>query len=66
MVTNMFKSLKGRVALVTGAASGIGEATAVMLAAVGMKVAVVDFDAQKGAAAVEKIQQAGGEAIFVK
>ena len=66
MATNMFASLKGRVALITGAASGMGEATAKKFASLGMKVAVVDFDAQKGAAVVEQIRQAGGEAIFVK
>jgi NAD(P)-dependent dehydrogenase (short-subunit alcohol dehydrogenase family) len=53
--------LSGRVALVTGGASGIGRATALALAAAGARVAVVDRDAD-GAASVAKEADAGGGA----
>ena len=40
-------SFKGKCALVTGAASGIGKATAIILAQKGAKVVIVDTDTQK-------------------
>jgi 3-oxoacyl-[acyl-carrier protein] reductase len=54
-----------RVAIVTGAARGIGEATALKLAADGMAVAVVDLDEAAGAATVSAIHDAGGTALAV-
>jgi NAD(P)-dependent dehydrogenase (short-subunit alcohol dehydrogenase family) len=55
--------LSGRVAVVTGAAGGIGAATATALAAEGARVVVADV--QPGAATVEAIRAAGGDALFV-
>ena len=55
----------GKVAIVTGAAAGIGQACAQRLAAEGARVAVTDIDAEGGAACVDKIRAAGGDAIFL-
>ncbi len=54
-----------RVAVVTGAARGIGAATAVRLAAEGRAVAVLDLDEAACKDTVEKITSAGGKAIAV-
>ena len=58
--------VKGKVALVTGGAMGLGEADALMLAKEGAKVVVTDVDEAKGKKVVEKIKANGGEAIFIK
>lgn len=57
--------LTGKRALVTGATSGIGKATALALAAAGATVAVSGRDKEKGQAVVDAIQAAGGSAVFV-
>lgn len=51
-----------RVAIVTGAAQGIGRATALRLASEGARVAVVDVDAERAAPVVEEVEAAGGQA----
>jgi NAD(P)-dependent dehydrogenase (short-subunit alcohol dehydrogenase family) len=57
--------LAGRTALVTGSTSGIGAATAVLLAAEGATVAVSGRDAVRGGAVVDAITADGGQAVFV-
>jgi 3-oxoacyl-[acyl-carrier protein] reductase len=54
-----------RIAIVTGAARGIGAAVALRLAADGMAVAVVDLDEAAGKATVDSIAAAGGRALAV-
>jgi NAD(P)-dependent dehydrogenase (short-subunit alcohol dehydrogenase family) len=56
---------KGKVALVTGGSSGIGEACAMTFAQKGAKVVVADIDEENGKSVVEQIQEEGGEAIFL-
>ena len=55
----------GKIAIVTGGASGIGAACAATLAREGAKVVVTDLDDTGGRDLVDKINGAGGEAIFL-
>ncbi len=56
--------LSGKVALVTGAAQGIGRASAERLAAAGAAVLLSDVDVENGEAAAEAIAAAGGQSYF--
>jgi NAD(P)-dependent dehydrogenase (short-subunit alcohol dehydrogenase family) len=58
--------LTGKVAIVTGSASGIGEAIALLFAREGAKVVVVDVQEERGARVVQQIKDEDGEAIFVR
>jgi NAD(P)-dependent dehydrogenase (short-subunit alcohol dehydrogenase family) len=60
------RDFDGRVAIVTGGASGIGRASAELFAARGAKVVVADLDDAQGAPAVAAINATGGEAMFVR
>ena len=58
--------LSGKVAVVTGGASGIGKATSLLFAVEGAKMVVADMDEIKGEATVQEITSKGGVASFVK
>ncbi len=58
--------VKGKVAIVTGGAQGLGEAHALLLAKEGAKVVVTDIKKAKGERVAAKIKRRGGEAIFIK
>ena len=58
--------LEGKTAVVSGAASGIGRACALSLAADGARVAILDLDASGGQKAVDGIQSTGGKAVFAE
>src|SRR5690606_339987 len=57
-------TLDGKVALVTGAATGIGRAVAIAYANAGAKVVVSDIDDTRGQETVDQITGAGGEATY--
>ena len=59
-----FPVLKDKVAIVTGAAMGMGAATAQLFAAAGAKVVIADMNAAKGNEVVAEIEAAGGNVFF--
>src|SRR6266567_5814693 len=59
-------TLNGKVALVTGGASGIGRATALTFAREGAKLVIADMNEDGGQQTVHMITEQGGEAIFVR
>lgn len=62
----MSTEYKDKVALITGASSGIGFATAQAFAKQGAKVVIADVQVQKGEQAVAELKKMGSEAMFVK
>jgi len=58
--------VEGKVALITGGASGIGRATALTFAREGAKLIIADMNADGGQQTVHMITEHGGEAIFVR
>lgn len=58
-------SLRGKVALITGSASGIGRASALLFAQEGAKMAVVDVNDTLGEQVVREIRENGGEGIYI-
>ena len=58
--------LGGKIALITGAGSGIGRATALIFAREGATIALSDIAAEGGEETLRMVKQAGAEAIFVR
>lgn len=58
--------LKDKIAIITGASSGIGQGIAFLFSQEGAKIIVADFQEKEGKETVEEIKRKGGEAIFVK
>ncbi|MDD5972881.1 MAG: SDR family NAD(P)-dependent oxidoreductase, partial [Spirochaetales bacterium] len=63
---NDFSSVKGKVAVVTKATSGLGKAIAELFAANGMKVVLCGRRREKGEAITRAINASGGEAVFCR
>jgi NAD(P)-dependent dehydrogenase (short-subunit alcohol dehydrogenase family) len=61
-----YMRLKHKIALITGGTSGIGEATALLFAKEGAKVAITGRNETRGHAITEQILEQGGEAIFIR
>lgn len=65
-LNNMSERLKNKVVIITGSASGMGKAIAELFARQGAKIIAGDLNEDGVKSVVEKIKQAGGEAIAVK
>jgi NAD(P)-dependent dehydrogenase (short-subunit alcohol dehydrogenase family) len=63
-VPSKHASLTGKIALITGAASGIGRATALLFAREGATIAIADINQQAGVAVAGQVIQNGNKAIF--
>ncbi|GAF87691.1 unnamed protein product, partial [marine sediment metagenome] len=59
-------SLEGKVAIISGAASGIGKGTAELLAEAGAHIAVLDIDKEKGKDTAAELKKTGKKAEFFK
>ena len=64
MSSSLF-NLAGKVALVTGAAQGMGQAMSMALAEAGADIMLVDLNVQGGEATADAIRQLGRRAVFV-
>jgi NAD(P)-dependent dehydrogenase (short-subunit alcohol dehydrogenase family) len=62
----MVGKLENKVAIVTGAASGIGRATALLFAKEGAKVVAADWEREKGQRVAEAVLERGGDAVFMQ
>ncbi len=60
------RKLEGKVALITGAASGIGKATAILFAQEGARIAIADCDVDRGIETLKSIKDSGGDAVFIQ
>ena len=58
--------VKGKVAIITGGAGGLGKAQTLLLAKEGAKVVITDIDEVRGKSVVEEVKGQGGKAIFIK
>ncbi len=58
--------LKGKKAIITGGASGMGKATAELFAKEGAEVAILDINAKEGKKTINSIKKNGGEGFFLK
>src|SRR5688572_19859384 len=65
-IVDSIMKLKDRVAIITGATSGIGEASALLFAQEGAKVAVTGRDEVRGRSVVAAITAGNGSAIFIR
>jgi NAD(P)-dependent dehydrogenase (short-subunit alcohol dehydrogenase family) len=63
---NQMNTLKGKIAIITGGASGIGSATAQLFTEQGANVVIADISTEHGKLVQRKIDKSGGHVIFVK